>query len=144
MVRLVFALKPPRLEEEEQFLNQLQDKDSPLFHKYLSEKEWNERFAPAAEDEQTVVAWAQSQGMTITQRYPNRLLVDVEAPVGVIEKALDVAINRYQIGNASYYSNDRDPVDSRTARGLRSLGIGTEQHGGRALCLKKAAWNVWA
>src|ERR1019366_3310771 len=28
----------------------------------------------------------------------------------IIEKALDVAINRYQIGSASYYSNDRDPA----------------------------------
>ena len=110
MLRLVFALKPPHLEEEEQFLNQLQDRDSPLFHKYLSEQEWNERFAPSAEDEQAVVAWAQSQGLTITQRYPNRLLVDVEAPVAIIEKALDVTINRYQIGSASYYSNDRDPA----------------------------------
>jgi len=109
MLRLVFALKPPHLEEEEQFLNQLQDRDSPLFHKYLSDKEWNERFAPSAQDEQAVVAWAQSQGLTITQRFPNRLLVDVEAPVAIIEKALDVAINRYQVGSALYYSNDRDP-----------------------------------
>ncbi len=110
MVRLVFALRPPHLEEEEQFLNQLQDRESPLFHKYLSEQEWNQRFAPSAEDEKAVVAWAQSQGLTITQRYPNRLLVDVEAPVAVIEKALDVAINRYQMGSASYYSNDRYPA----------------------------------
>ncbi|MFI5117922.1 MAG: protease pro-enzyme activation domain-containing protein [Terriglobales bacterium] len=109
MLRLVFALKPPHLQEEEQFLNHLQDRDSPLFHKYLSEQEWNERFAPSAQDEQAVAAWAQSQGLTITQRYPNRLLVDVEAPVAIIEKALDVAINRYQIGSAQYYSNDRDP-----------------------------------
>ena len=110
MLRLVFALKPPHMQEEEQFLNQLQDRDSPLFHKYLSEQEWDERFAPSAQDEQAVAAWAQSQGLTITQRYPNRLLVDVEAPVAIIEKALDVAINRYQIGSASYYSNDRDPA----------------------------------
>ena len=110
MLRLVFALKPPHLQEEEQFLNQLQDRDSPLFHKYLSEKEWNQRFAPSAQDEQAVAAWAQSQGLTITQRYPNRLLVDVEAPVAIIEKALDVSINRYQIAGASYYSNDRDPA----------------------------------
>jgi kumamolisin len=109
MLRLVFALRPPHLAEEEQFLNQLQDRDSPLFHKYLSDKEWNERFAPSTQDEQAVVAWAQSQGLTITQRFPNRLLVDVEAPVAIIEKALDVAINRYQVGSALYYSNDRDP-----------------------------------
>ena len=123
-LRLVVALKPPHLEEEEQFLNQLQDRDSPLFHKYLSEQEWNERFAPSAQDEQAVVAWAQSEGLTITQRFPNRLLVDVEAPVAIIEKALNVAINRYQLGSASYYSNDRDPAIPTQLAGVIHAALG--------------------
>jgi subtilase family serine protease len=109
MLRLVFALRPPHMVEEEQFLRDLQDVDSPLFHKYLTEEEWDERFAPSREDEQAVAAWAQSQGLTITQRYPNRLLVDVEAPVAAIEKALGVTIYSYQMGEGTYFSNDRDP-----------------------------------
>ncbi len=132
MLRLVFALKPPHLEEEEQFLNLLQDKDSPLFHRYLSEKEWNERFAPSAQDEQAVVSWATSQGLTITQRYPNRLLVDVEAPAGVIEKALNVAINRYQIKGATYYSNDRDPAIPASLAGVVHAVLGLNNIAGRA------------
>ena len=110
MLRLVFALNPPHLAEEEAFLNQLQDPQSYLFHHYLSSEEWNRRFAPSAEDEQAMVAWATSQGLSITQRYPNRLLVDVEAPARVIEKAFNVSINRYQIGSETYFSNDRDPA----------------------------------
>jgi kumamolisin len=124
MLRVAFALKPPHLQEEEQLLRQLQDKNSPQFHKYLSEKEWNERFAPSAEDEQAVVEWAQTQGLTITQRYPNRLLVDVEAPAGVIEKAMIVTINRYQIGNASYFSNDRDPAIPAALTGVVHAVLG--------------------
>ena len=108
-LRLVFALRPPHMQEEEQFLQELQDRDSPLFHKYLSAEEWNDRFAPSAQDEQAVAEWAASQGLAVTQRYPNRLLVDVEAPVAIIEKALDVTINRYQLGQTSVFSNDRDP-----------------------------------
>ena len=109
MLRLVFAIRPPHVEDEEQFLRELQDPASPQFHKYLSEAEWNARFAPAAEDEQAVVAWAESQGFTVTQRYGNRLLVDVEGPVAVIEKALNVSINLYQIKDETHFSNDRDP-----------------------------------
>lgn len=109
MLRLVFALQPPHMAEEEAFLRQLQDPKSPQFHQYLSDQQWNERFAPSAQDEQAVVAWAQSQGFTITQRFSNRLLVDVEAPVAVIEKALNVSINSYQSGEKNYFSNDRDP-----------------------------------
>src|ERR1700744_5834138 len=78
MLRLVIALQAPRMEDEESFLRGLQDPNSPNFHKYLTETEWNARFAPSVEDEAAVVAWAQSQGFTITQRFSNRLLVDVE------------------------------------------------------------------
>ncbi len=108
MLRLLIALKPPHLQEEEQFLSQLQDPNSPQFHQYLSEQEWDERFAPAASDEQAVVDWAQSQGLRVTQRYSSRLLVDADGTVAVIEKALNVNINAYQIGQKQYFSNDRD------------------------------------
>jgi len=109
MLRLAFALKPPHLDQEREFIVQLHDKKSPEFHHFLTADEWNARFSPSAEDEQAVVDWAQSQGLTITHRYPNRLLVDVEAPAGTIEKALNITLNNYQIGARTFFSNDRDP-----------------------------------
>ncbi len=109
MLRLVITLQPPHPAGEEEFLRQLADPASPNFHQFLSQAEWNERFAPSAQDEQAVVTWAQSQGLSVTQRYPNRLVVDVEAPVAVIEKTFAVAINSYQIADRTYFSNDRDP-----------------------------------
>jgi len=124
MLRLAVALQPPHMDEEEQLLRELQDPASPLFHKYLTDAEWNQRFAPSPEDEQTVVAWAQGQGLTITQRFPNRLLVDVEAPVAVIEKALAVSINSYQIGESTYFSNDRDPSIPATLSGIIQTVLG--------------------
>jgi hypothetical protein len=110
MLRLAFALKPPHPQEEQQFIDELHDKKSPLFHQFLSAEEWNARFSPSAEDEQAVASWATSQGLTITQRYPNRLLVDVQAPAGVIEKALNIKLNNYRVGANVFFSNDRDPV----------------------------------
>ena len=110
MLRLVIGLNPPHLQEEDQFLEQLQDKNSHEFHHFLTAKEWNARFGPSAQDEQAVADWARSQGLTITHRYPNRLLVDVEAPAAAIEKAFSVTLNNYQLGASSFFSNDRDPV----------------------------------
>ncbi len=95
MLRVAFVLAPPHMAEEHQFLEDVQDKQSPMFHKFLSAEEWDVRFAPSAEDEQAVVDWVKSQGLTITNRYPDRLLVNVEAPAGTIEKALGVALNHY-------------------------------------------------
>ena len=122
MLRLVLVLRPPHLEEEEQFLSEVQDVGSPLFHKYLTHEEWNARFAPSVQDEQLVAEWAQSQGLAITQRYSNRLLVDVEAPAAVIEKAFDVHLNSYQLRNQVYFSNDRDPsIPAQLAGTLQTI-----------------------
>ena len=110
MLRLGIALQPPHLQEEEQFLRELQDPHSPQFHQYLSEQEWDRRFAPSIADELAVVAWAQAQGLTLTHRFPNRLLVDVEAPAGVMEKALGVTINAYKVAGRTCYSNDHNPT----------------------------------
>jgi len=108
-LRLAIFVTPPDLAGEEQFIRELQTKSSPNFHKFLSAEEWNERFGPRVEDEQKVVDWANSQGLTVTNRYANRLLVDVEAPAGVIEKALGVTINHYLVGEEVDFSNDRNP-----------------------------------
>ena len=100
-LRLTIALQPPHLAEEERFLKELQTKESANFHKFLSAEEWNTRFGPSQADEQKVLDWAQSQGFSVTGRFSNRLLVNVEAPVGVIESGLGVTINIYQVDRKS-------------------------------------------
>jgi kumamolisin len=110
MLRLVIGLQHPHMAEEEQFLEALHTKGSPEFRHFLTADEWNASFSPSPPDEQSVVDWAQANGLTVTQRFANRLLVDVEAPVSAIESALGVKINSYAIGGRSYYSNDRNPV----------------------------------
>jgi subtilase family serine protease len=109
MLRLAISLKSPHPQEEEDLVRQLHDPESSQFHQYLSAEQWNARFAPSVEDEQAVIDWAHSQGLTVTNRFPNRLLVDVEAPVSAIERAFDVSINSYQKDGKPYFSIDRDP-----------------------------------
>jgi hypothetical protein len=123
-LRLALNLQPPHLAEEDAFIEQLVTKGSPGFHKFLSQDEWNARFAPSAADEQAVVDWAQSAGLTVTQRYPNRLLVDVEGTAGTIEKAFGVTINNYQVGNEVDFSNDRDPVIPANLTRILSAVVG--------------------
>ena len=117
-LRLALAVQPPHMAEEEEFIKELTTKGSPNFQKYLTPEEWNARFAPSPEDEQKVVDWVQSQGLTVTHRYANRLLVDVEGPVGTIEKAFGVTINHYQVDDEVDFANDRDPVVSSSLNGI--------------------------
>lgn len=130
MLRLAVVLALPHPEEERQFLEEVQSKHSPLFHQFLSAEEWNARFAPTPEAEQAVVDWALSNGLTVTHRYGNRLAVDLEAPAGSIEKALDLTINRYQLPAEDdlepriAYSNDRNPALPASLSGLVDAVLG--------------------
>jgi subtilase family serine protease len=122
-LRLTLGLNPPKLAEEEKFLAELQDKSSPNFHKYLTPAQWNARFAPSAQDEQAIVDWLTANGMTVTHRYPNRLVVDAEGASQVIEKAFAVQVNSYKVGAEVEFSNDRDPVIPAHLAGiLHSVG----------------------
>ena len=117
-LRLAISIKAPKMAEEEAFLKKLQDKSSPNFHKYLSPDQWNARFAPSVQEEQAVVDWVTSQGLTVTARYPNRLMVNVEGSVDTIQKAFNIHINRYQANGTTEFSNDRDPVIPANLTGI--------------------------
>jgi hypothetical protein len=122
-LRLVLGIQTPYPAQEEQFVRDLQDRSSPRFHHFLTEEEWNARFSPSAGDEQSVVDWAKSAGLTVTHRFPNRLLVDVEGSVATIEKAFNVTINRYALGARSFFANDRDPsIPAELGSVIHSVG----------------------
>ena len=104
-LRLAIGLKAPNAAKEEAFLASLQDKKSPNFHHYLTAAQFNARFAPSAAAEASVVKWATANGLTVTQRYANRMVVDLDGTVGAIDKALGVQINNYRLGNTAFYSN---------------------------------------
>lgn len=119
-LRLTIGLQPPHVEEERQFLESLQGKGH---NHYLTAEEWTKRFDPSVEDEQAVVDWVTAQGLTITHRFPNRLLVDVEGTAGTIEKAFGVIMNNYQVGTRTAYSNDRDPrIPANLVNIIHSVG----------------------
>ena len=93
------------------FLAQLQDPSSPNYHKYLSVDEYTERFGPTQADYDEVVSWAQANGFTVTETAPNRRLVNVDAPVSVINKAFHVTMSSYQhpSEDRAFFAADREP-----------------------------------
>lgn len=95
-----------------EFLQQLYDPASPMFRHFLSVDEFTTRFSPTQEDYDAVVAFAQANGMTVTQVYRNRLLIDGTASVATIENVLHVAMGAYQhpTENRKFFAPDREPT----------------------------------
>jgi Pro-kumamolisin, activation domain len=117
-IRLAIGLRPPHMAAEQQFLREVQDKRSPLFHRYLSTAAWTARFGPSTAAQGAVVSWARGAGLTVTHLYPNRLIVDLSGSVGAIEKALGVQINTYRLGTKTFFANNHDPVLPASLSGI--------------------------
>jgi hypothetical protein len=78
------------------FLQQLNDPNSPQFHRYLTPGQFAQRFGPTESDYQSVVAFAKANGFMVTGTHPNRTLVDISGSVAGIERAFHVTLRTYQ------------------------------------------------
>jgi uncharacterized repeat protein (TIGR03803 family) len=106
-------------------LQQLYDPASPNFHHYLTPEEFAQRFGPTEEDYQAVVGFAQSHGLFVMARHPNRTLVSVRGTVAAIERAFHVTLNEYQHPTESrtFYAPNVEPSLDLTTPVLGVSGL---------------------
>lgn len=78
------------------FLRAVSDPANPGYHHYLTQAQANQNFNPTVRQQQQVVAWLQSHGLTVTHTYANHLLVDARGTVAQVEAMLSITINNYR------------------------------------------------
>ena len=78
------------------FLARLYDPASPDYRHYLTPEELAARFGPTEQDYQAVREFAQTNGLTVTTMYDNRLVLDVAGPAAAVENALHITLRTYQ------------------------------------------------
>ncbi len=100
----------------DQLLKDLQDPQSPNFHKYLTSEQFTEYFGPTQADYDAVIAWAKAKGLNVTSTTPNRRLINVDGAVSAINRAFNITLNEYQhpSEDRTFFSTDSEP----TAAGL--------------------------
>src|SRR3974390_3313029 len=69
-------------------VKEIYDPVSAQYRQYLTPDQFTARFAPTEQDYQAVRAYAEANGLKVTATHPNRMVLDVRAAVGDIEKAL--------------------------------------------------------
>ena len=106
-------------------VQQLYDPRSPNYHKYLSVEQFTEQFGPSQADYDTVVAWANAQGLKVTNTPRNRHLLDVEGSVETINRALHVSMSLYQHPTAQrqFFAPDREPTVNLSLPLLQITGL---------------------
>jgi len=109
-IPMAFALPLRNRAELQELLGRIYDPADPLYGHYLTSREFTDRFGPTQADYDAVISYARSLGLTVTGTHPNRTLLDVSGPAGMIEAAFALHLRRYQApGGREFYAPDDNP-----------------------------------
>lgn len=109
-LNLSIGLQPQNQAQLNSMLSAMYDPTSPQYQQYLSPAQYESLFSPTSDQVQQIVAYLQSQGMTVTSIAPNNMLIDASATVGQVEQAFSTQINNYQLNNQAFYANATPPI----------------------------------
>ncbi|HEX5397771.1 MAG TPA: protease pro-enzyme activation domain-containing protein, partial [Verrucomicrobiae bacterium] len=111
--RLNLAIGLPLRNQDElnKLLAEIYDPNSTNYHHYLTPEDFAARFGPTEADYQSLIHFAETNGLTVTATYPNRALLDVSGNVATVEKVFHVKLNVYQhpSEDRTFYAPDTEP-----------------------------------
>ena len=111
--RLNLAIGLPLRNQEalSKLLADIYDPASTNYHRYLTPEQFTAQFGPTEQDYQSLINFAQTNGLTVTATYPNRVLLDVSGSAASVEKVFHVKLNVYQhpAENRLFFAPDAEP-----------------------------------
>src|ERR1700691_2696268 len=110
----------------------LYDRTSPDYHHWLKQNDIAARFAPTAQEAKTVQQFFAAHNLTVVKTGPNNFYVRARGTVGDVEKAFQVQLNNYQVGDKTIRANASDPYVEGAAgplvRAVSGLDTGAFEH----------------
>ena len=90
---------------------QVYDRSSTNFHRYLTPEQFAQQFGPTEHDYQNVINYAKSNRLKVVRTFANRALVDVAGSVADVEAMFHVKMGAYQhpAENRQFYAPDVAP-----------------------------------
>jgi len=108
-VLLLLRRSPEQEQELEQLIEELHDPSAPVFHHWLTAREFGKRFGVSEHDREAIKSWMKSRGLTINVDYTNHLLIDFSGTAGRIEEAFHTEIHNLNIKGERHIANMSDP-----------------------------------
>ena len=100
---------PEQERELQQLIDELTDKSSPNFHRWLTAKEFGERFGVAQQDRDSIKRWLQAHGLRVNVDYTNGVLIDFSGTAGQVREAFHTEIHQLNVKGAKHFANMSDP-----------------------------------
>jgi subtilase family serine protease len=108
-VSLVFKPSPEQQSELDQLLAEQQDRLSPNFHKGLTPAQFADRFGMSQNDINKVVAWLQSQSLTVTRIANSRNEIFFSGTAAQIELSFHTELHNYLVDGENHFANASEP-----------------------------------
>src|SRR5882757_388980 len=108
-MRIVLSRSAEQQTTLDRFEQEIQDKSSPNYHKWLTPQEFGRRYGPADSDVAAIVAWLQSHGLIVEPISHGRTNIAFSGTVSQVENAFDTSIHSYQFNGQQFYSNNTNP-----------------------------------
>jgi len=109
-ITLVLKHSTAQQSDLDQLLAQQQDPNSSNFHKWLTPEQYADRFGATNDEIAQITAWAQSQGLQVTNVARSRTFISFSATAGQAQNAFHTQIHRYNVNGRSHFANAADPA----------------------------------
>ena len=111
MQHMLLQLKrsPEREASLQQFIEAVETKGNPNFHRWLTPQEFGARYGVAPADLDAVTAWLRSQGFQVNVVYPNGMLIDFSGTAGQVRRAFQTEIHYFAAKNELHIANMSEP-----------------------------------
>ena len=95
----------------DKLLAEIYDPASTNYHRYLTPEQFTAQFGPTEQDYQSLIQFAQTNGLTVAATYPNRQLLDVSGNTATVEKVFHVTLSVYPhpTEDRSFFAPDAEP-----------------------------------
>jgi subtilase family serine protease len=108
-VSLIFKRTAEQDAAAEKFLEDLQNPNSPSYHKWLTPEQYADRFGLSSSDMNQVTSWLQSQGFTVNRAARGRTQVWFSGTVAQIETVFRTEMHHFSVKGESHFANSVEP-----------------------------------
>lgn len=100
---------PEQEQALEEFINALQTKASPNFHRWLTARKFGTMFGVSEPDLDTITLWLESHGFRVNIVYPSRMVIDFSGTAGQVRGAFRTEIHYLEVKGEKHVANASDP-----------------------------------
>src|SRR5271157_506940 len=109
LITLMLSRTAQQQQDLDALVDQLHNKNSTNYHKWLTPEEFGARFSPADEDVAAVKGWLESKGLTVVEIPPSKTHITITGTVGQLRDAFHVDIHHLSVHGEAHVATMTEP-----------------------------------